>query len=94
MKRILKYIAINILIISIFLMLLYIKFNSIANKLKYEYIQAEYTISQGETLFEIAKNNCKGNLSINCYIDYILTINNLKNSTIYENQKIKILIKK
>lgn len=94
MKKILKYISIILIITSIIFLAIYFKFKNIDNIVKNDYIQKEYIVSKGDTLFGIASKNTGNKISINNYIDYILKINNKKTCDLQVNEKIIILIKK
>lgn len=50
-----------------------------------------YTVSQGETLWSIAKQNIDKKIDIRQYIYEIKQLNNMSTSTVYEGQTIKII---
>ena len=50
-----------------------------------------YTVNNGDTLWNIAKDNKAENKDIRQYIYELKKINNMKNSNIYEGQTLKII---
>ena len=63
---------------------------SIAKTDKKEAEIVDYTISRGETLWSIAEENRAEKEDIRQYIYDIKKLNNMTDSTVYENQTIKI----
>lgn len=77
--------------IAIFLLTAVFNF-SIAKSNQEETEIIDYTISKGQTLWSIAEEYKADNEDIRQYIYDIKKLNNMSDSTVYENQTIKIKI--
>ncbi len=58
---------------------------------KYEWVEVEYVVQEGETLWSIAKDYCPDDMDIRDYICEIQRINNIE-SNIYAEQTIVVLV--
>ncbi len=89
MKIVNKFKFIRSTTILVFLLLAIFNI-SIAKSNKEEAEIVDYTISRGETLWSIAEENRAEKEDIRQYIYDIKKLNNMTDSTVYENQTIKI----
>lgn len=67
-------------------------FNSIFDKEEVITKEIQYTVSKGERLWDIAEQYKRPDQDIREYIYEIKKINNMENSTIYENQELTIIV--
>lgn len=70
----------------------FICLNSIFNKEEITTKEIQYTVSKGERLWDIAEQYKRLGQDIREYIYEIKKINNMENSTIYENQELTIIV--
>lgn len=82
----------NFIILSIIVLFFSLKSHAYNNRISYKTI----IVNRGQTLWNIAKEEQKSNeyfknKDIRDIIKNIEKTNNIKNSTIYENQKLKII---
>lgn len=87
-RKFLKSIFTLIFIIIISFMCL----NSIFDKEELTTKEIQYTVSKGERLWDIAEQYKRPDQDIREYIYEIKKINNMENSTIYENQELTIIV--
>lgn len=69
----------------------FICLSQIFNKEEIETTQTQYTVSKGETLWDIAKEFKQDGQDIREYIYEVKKINNMTSSMIYEGQVITII---
>lgn len=86
-----KFKFIRTMAIAIFLLAAVFNF-SIAKSNQEEAEVIDYTICKGETLWSIAREYTPDNKDIRQTIYEIKQLNNMSDSTVYENQTIKIKI--
>ena len=86
-----KFKFIRTITIAIFLLIAIFNF-SIAKSNQEEAEIIDYTISKGQTLWSIAKEYTPDSKDIRQTIYEIKQLNNMSDSTVYENQTIKIKI--
>ena len=70
----------------------FICLNSIFNKEEIITKEIPYTVSKGERLWDIAEQYKRPGQDIREYIYEVKKINNMEDSTIYENQELTIIV--
>ena len=70
----------------------FICFNSIFYKEEVTTKEIQYTVAKGERLWDIAEQYKRPGQDIREYIYEVKKINNMKDSTIYENQELTIIV--
>lgn len=92
MKIVNKRKFIKSIITLIFIIIIsFICLSQIFNKEEIETTQIQYTVSKGETLWDIAKEFKQDGQDIREYIYEVKKINNMTSSMIYEGQTITII---
>lgn len=92
MKIVNKRKFIKSIITLIFIIIItFICLSQIVNKEEIETSQIQYTVSKGETLWDIAKEFKQDGQDIREYIYEVKKINNMTSSMIYEGQVITII---
>lgn len=92
MKIVNKRKFIKSIITLIFIIIIsFICLSQIFNKEEIETTQIQYTVSKGETLWDIAKEFKQDGQDIREYIYEVKKINNMTSSMIYEGQVITII---
>ena len=86
-----KIVKKSIITLIFIIIITFICLSQIVNKEEIETSQIQYTVSKGETLWDIAKEFKQDGQDIREYIYEVKKINNMTSSMIYEGQVITII---